>query len=252
MKNNRWQAFTAAAVTALMLAFAARPSASQAHAFAVIPPNDAQAQAGMNYGTWSVSWWQYVLSKATPNNPLLDLTGQDCAVDQSTSSRVFFLVGTFGPGSATRNNCSVPAGKFLFFPLLNFIDIHVPEGLPGGDTNDTVPKLWKDLQSFIGPVTELHASVDGVPVSNLVPAMFRACAGLIPPCTAPGFSVTLPENNLFGVSAMVYSPAVADGYYLMLAPLPPGPHTIKFGGAGTFNGTPFSVDITYNLIVSPR
>ncbi|EUC18437.1 hypothetical protein [Paraburkholderia hospita] len=240
-------------VAAIIVAFAvAAPAITQASGFAVIPPNDAHAQAGQNYGTWSVNWWQYVLSQPAPNNPLKDLTGQDCAVDQLPHSRVFFLVGTFGSGSATRNNCTVPAGKFLFLPLVNFIDIHVPEGLPGGDTNDTVPKLWADLQSFIRTVTELHASIDGVPVSNLVPAMFRTCAGLIPPCTAPGFSVTLPDNNLFGVSAGVYSPVVTDGYYLMLAPLPPGPHTIKFGGAGTFNGTPFSEDITYNLIVSPR
>jgi hypothetical protein len=251
MNSNTLQTFAAAAVTALMLATAMTSSDSQAQAFAVIPPSDAQAQAGQNYGTWSVSWWQYVLSQSAPNNPLNDLSGQNCAVDQLPHSRVFFLVGTNGPGNANRSNCTVPAGKFLFFPLVNFIDVHIPEGQPFGDPNDTVPKLWTDLQSLVGTITKLYASVDGVPV-NLVPAMFRTCAGLIPPCTAPGFSVTLPDQNIFGISAGVYSPVVADGYYLMLAPLPPGAHVIKFGGAGTFAGSPFSEDITYNLIVSPR
>jgi hypothetical protein len=35
----------------------------------------------------------------------------------------------------------------------------------------------------------------------------------------------------------------------MLAPLPPGPHTIAFGAAGTFAGQPSSQDIVYHLHV---
>jgi hypothetical protein len=42
---------------------------------------------------------------------------------------------------------------------------------------------------------------------------------------------------------------VADAYYLLLAPLTPGHHTIAFGGTGTFGGGPISEDITYNLTV---
>jgi hypothetical protein len=43
------------------------------------------------------------------------------------------------------------------------------------------------------------------------------------------------------------SPAVADGVHLMLAPLPPGPHTLHFHGEfPLFN---FSLDITYYLTV---
>jgi hypothetical protein len=42
---------------------------------------------------------------------------------------------------------------------------------------------------------------------------------------------------------------VADGAYLLVAPLPPGQHTIRFGGTGFFGGD-FSQDITYHLTVS--
>jgi hypothetical protein len=37
----------------------------------------------------------------------------------------------------------------------------------------------------------------------------------------------------------------------MLAPLPPGRHTIEFGGVGQFGRAPFSQEITYHLIVQP-
>ena len=60
------------------------------------------------------------------------------------------------------------------------------------------------------------------------------------------FSLLLPDDNLFGLPAGAYAPAVADGYYLLLAPLPPGPHTITFGGT---DGTGFSQDITYHITV---
>jgi hypothetical protein len=112
--------------------------------------------------------------------------------------------------------------------------------------------MWGDLQSFKFSASELHASVDGVPVGDLDPATtpYRACAGPAARCTGPAFSIALPDNNLLGLPAGIWAPAVADGYYLLLSPLPPGPHTINFGGTGNFGG-PFSEDITYNLTVSP-
>ena len=50
------------------------------------------------------------------------------------------------------------------------------------------------------------------------------------------------------VSGLV-DPVVADGYYLMLAPLTPGQHTLNFGGT---IGDPinFTLDITYNFTVT--
>jgi hypothetical protein len=60
--------------------------------------------------------------------------------------------------------------------------------------------------------------------------------------------VAFPDANLFRLPAGTYAPAVADGYYLLLAPLRPGVHTIAFGGTGNFGG-PTSQDITYHLRV---
>jgi hypothetical protein len=59
----------------------------------------------------------------------------------------------------------------------------------------------------------------------------------------------LPDNNLFGAPAGTTSLSVADGVYVMLAPLSAGPHVIHFKGQiPDFN---FFIDITYHLTVGP-
>jgi hypothetical protein len=144
----------------------------------------------------------------------------------------------------------VSAGKALFFPVLNAFDVHTP-----GDGLDTAQLVWDDLHNTIGfgPFSELHAKIDGVPVANLDPANtpYRACAGPVAGC-APSFSLTIPADNILAIAAGTYAPAVADGFYLLVAPLPPGRHTVSFGGTGKFGGGPFFEDITYHLFVSSK
>jgi hypothetical protein len=85
----------------------------------------------------------------------------------------------------------------------------------------------------------LTTSVDGVVLQNLANYRF----------SSPVFSYTLPDNNIEGVPAQTVTPAVADGYYLMLAPLSAGQHQIHFtGGSPLLN---FSLDVTYNITVTP-
>ena len=50
--------------------------------------------------------------------------------------------------------------------------------------------------------------------------------------------------------AGTYFPVVADGYYLLLAPLRPGVHTIAFGGSAGVAPNAFTQDITYTLRVT--
>lgn len=204
----------------------------------VIPP------AGSSYDDLAVAWWQYVDKQPAATNPLTDTTGANCATGQSGA--VFFLVGTAGSGSVSRT-CTVRAGKRLFFPLLNAFDVHVP-----GDGLDTPAKVLADFQSFNFRADTLFATIDGTAVAHLDPATtpYRACAEPVPGCTPPSFSLTFPADNLFGLAAGTYQPAVQDGYYLLLPPLPPGQHRIEFGGMGNFAGR-VAVDVVYQLTVAP-
>jgi hypothetical protein len=217
-----------------LLASPAQATAPRPH---IVPP-----VSGL-YDHLSVAWWQYVLAQPAATNPLLDATGAGCAAHQS--GPVFFLVGTAGTGTLTRDQCRVPAGRLLFFPLVNAFDVHTP-----GDGLDTPELVWHDLHVTLGyRVDSLFASVDGVAVTRLDPTAtpYRACAGPEAGC-APAFPLFFPAGNLFGLDAGTYAPAVADGVYLLLAPLPPGSHTIRFGGTGNLGGA-FSQDITYRLRV---
>jgi hypothetical protein len=223
-----------AAVVALAV-----PAASRAAEPVVVPP------AGTTYNDLAVAWWQYALGQPAATNPLGDPTGANCANGQS--GPVFFLTGALGSAAVTRSACTVSGQKELFFPLVNAFDVHTP-----GDGLDTPKKVYKDFQSFGFRADTLNASVDGVAVGNLDPATtpYRACAAPVAGCAPSSFSITFPPDNLFELPAGTYAPAVQDGYYLLLAPLHPGRHTIKFGGTGNFGG-PFSQDITYRLLVKP-
>lgn len=198
----------------------------------VIHPNDSVAQTGKTYGEWSEAWWKYVLEIPFENNPLFDETGANCNFAQSGD--VFFLVSTAG-GTATRNECTVPAGKVIFLALLGtvrFKEISGPE--PEVAARASIQGVSKSTR-------ELRALVDGEDVGI---SLFPRSTPLRTLSPSGFFTIDAPENNVFGLTPNQYH-AVADGFYLMLAPLSPGPHEITFGG--TTGG--FSSYITYNLIV---
>ncbi len=193
----------------------------------VLPPR--ARPFGLTYEQWSARWWQWAFSIPVDQNPFLDQTGENCAVGQSR--RVWFLAGVLGGGSATRT-CVVPVGTALFFPIINQVFIATEPG----ETEEFAHQRVRARIDQVN-VSTLFAEVDGVPVTNL--GSYRA--------HSPTFPVTFPEDNLFGVPAGVYPIAASDGYWLMLGPLPPGTHTVHFGGV-TASGNP--IDITYTIIVT--
>ncbi len=210
-------------------------------ALAANPPPQSQSQK--TFGKLSNAWWQWALSIPTNVNPLLDTTGADCGQGQSGS--VWFLAGTFGGGSATRS-CTIPAGKTLFFPTINFFQNNVGNGTEVcPKTHFSIPTMWGILNPEVAAVTTHEATVDNVPQQDQ-----RAGPNNTP------YNVKIPEDNLFNLAcgsppnplipAGTYSPNVSDGFYVMLAPLPTGTHTIHFSAA-TSQGP--QQDVTYNLTV---
>jgi hypothetical protein len=180
---------------------------------------------GKSLAEWSAEWWKWALSFPPSNNPLLDTTGASAYLgDQGP---VFFLAGSFG-GSVERS-FAVPAGKYIFFPIVNaFLSA---EG--------TEEEMRARLNTFVGNVTDLRASVDGVAVPDLLSRREKS----------PVFDIDLPVDNIFGAPSGVYTPSVADGFYIMLEPLAKKASVIRFGGSAEGNTDPlfgdFSIDITY-------
>jgi hypothetical protein len=201
------------------------PAASAADNPGVLPP-------GRNYGAtsgeWAARWWQWALGQPLPSNPLADETGANCAVGQS--GPVWFLAGNFG-GTTTRS-CTVPAGKAIFFPVANAFSCNDPGVTATFGRNRVVSR------TIMKQGTNLSASLDGVPIQHLQSYQAHATS----------FTITLPENNVFGIPAEACTSTAADGVYLMLAPLSAGAHTVRFH-AEFPGGDP--LDVTYNLVVGP-
>lgn len=135
----------------------------------------------------------------------------------------------------------MPSGKALFFPILN-AECSTLEG-----DGDTEAKLRAcNLLKVVTNPTNLGAEIDGRKLNIGILKGYRAESPLF-------IYGPLPDNNVlqffgFDAPAGATSKAVADGFYLMLAPLSVGEHTIKF--TGSVPG--FTLDITYNLTIAPR
>jgi len=209
--------------------------------FTIIPPDDAQAQTGKTYGEWSALWWQSTMSVPFADNPIIDPTGAKCRQGQIAGSAVFFLRSTTG-GNLTRSGCVVPAGKILFLPLLTFANYQ------SADDKSKEPEhsIRNYLNGFVRSTRELQVNIDGTDVGTTVNLQPHAT-----PLRAKSpdgfFTFIAPENNIFGGTPGLSYDWISDGFYLIVAPLSPGAHTITFGGTSRN----FEAYVTYNLIVEP-
>jgi hypothetical protein len=193
---------------------------------------------GNTYGEWSARWWQWALSIPAATNPGLDETGAHCAERQV--GQVWFLAGSFFGGTFDRA-CAVPLGKALFLPIVN-----AAFGAAVFDCEPTNPDVPCDVTALRAAAAasmdsvRIEASIDGVPLRDLLDYRVQS----------PVFSVALPEANIVDVPPGTYAPMVSDGYWLMLAPLSAGAHTIHLHGiitGGPFAG--FETEVTYHLTV---
>jgi hypothetical protein len=192
---------------------------------------------GKGYAELTADWLEWVLAIPAATNPILDSDGADSAAGQS--GKVWFLAGTTG-GPATRS-VTVPVGKALFFPIVNFFWVNTPEfgDPPWSDTQEAFVRDF--LAFFVDSAQDLVLEIDGQSYPHVERLRISGDVG----------SCTLPDDNIFGLD---FAPGphecVADGYWALLPPLSAGVHTIRFAGA--LPAVPFSLDVTYHLTVAPR
>jgi len=181
-----------------------------------------EAVAGKTQETWSREWWQWAGSFDDSVSPVADRTGAACASKQS--GPVWFLAGTYGTKRTIRT-CKVPRGKYLFFPLVNFIVMPTHEG------SLTCEAAIRSAAYATAEVSHLVLDIDGARHSGLERnrQATRTCFNLA--------ENAAPKYEIF--------PSAANGYYVMLNPLPPGAHTLNFGGM--LPG--MAQAVTYTLVV---
>lgn len=196
------------------------------------------------YEELSSRWWAWALTQRAETNPVLDTSGEDCRRGQR--GEVWFLAGTFG-GTVERT-CRIPSHRSLFVPILNSWADN--SGIPGSDVCPQTSFTEEELRSFIAPgldaATVLALTVDGEDFSG---AITRVEEGDV-------FSYVVPRSSLHDVlfgevcggdfPRQRVAGAVSNGYYVLLAPLPRGHHTLHIHGENSFG---FTVDVTYHLTV---
>ncbi len=242
--------FVPLSLVVLIYGVAATPAPAGDNTPGVLPVNS--KVHGRTYGEWSARHWQWLYSMPVDEHPLFDTAD----ASEGQTGEVWFLGGTFAVidsgdgsviiGSVTRD-ITIPPGKKLFFPLIDS-EAATIEG--NGDTEQELREAVTFFSDFIDP-DSLFCEVDGKSVKNL--ADYRV--------QSPAFTYgPLPDNNVlqfFGLTAPEGSTSlsVADGVFVMLAPLSAGKHKLRFGGMADYSsigGPIFIQDITYNITVRKK
>lgn len=217
---------------------ATTPASATADGVAIVPPG--RTLFGKSYNQLGDEWTNWVLREPLATNPATDNDGADCARNQS--GKVWFLAGTFGglfgEDVIANRTCTIPAGKAIFTAITTFVSfgpeflnappcdaVKTPLGQIRCDINDDVP-----LQPNLG----LKVVIDGKAVRDLFAYRIQSPPGGYALEITPGS----PFNAGYSISPGVRTPAVSDGFYILLKPLPPGVHTISTSADFNADGIP--------------
>lgn len=195
------------------------------------------------YAQKARAWTRWALEQPWSTGPVLDPDGSACASEQHGNT--WFLAGTNG-GPVVRE-CTIPAGKALFFPLVNYwlsppADYY--EMYPEQEWIDYATELFAEKRAS---TCELTLRIDG---QDLLPDLETMDEELYVIVLEP-FSVVLGEDSW----ATKYGglPGAREtfvhGHWALLEPLPPGDYTLELGGELCNDAGGFSTSATYTLHV---
>ena len=183
---------------------------------------------GTSFPVWTAKWWQWFIGIPNSEQPFPDTTGTKCNTNQA--GPVWYLVGSAGK---VERNCTIPSGKAILFPILNTECSYLES--PTLKNEEELRKCAVDADKD----AVLSASVDNREIKNI--DKYKITSGL--------FNVTYPRDPVFPTNSN-FSQAVSDGWFIMLEPLKPGQHEIKFTASQIGNpttGESTVMDVTYQL-----
>ena len=221
--GSRSRRFAAALAGLLLLANAASSLAEEPE---VLPPSS--LPYGYSYEEWSAKFWQWTLGQSADH---LESLG-DPGICSGPASRVRFMGPSTIGGDVVHvgtNRVTVPAGTPLFFSVYSLWQDKGNCPLSAFTTFTAAQLAAFDQQSW-SAVTLTSFTIDGIAVDgmeNPTNSVFNV--------VSPPFSYTTAEkDNILAVELgatclpgdFTIYPAVAEGLYVMLAPLSPGKHVI--------------------------
>lgn len=219
----------AAAILALLVATSPGQAAGRNPNPGILPVGS--SAFGKTLAEWSGEWWKLGIEHPVDGNPF--------AVGGSfpISGSVWAIAAPLGGATF---EATIPAGKALFLPAIT-IECSSLEPEESGFHGDTEEEQAECATWWADHIVDLSFEIDGVPVRDL--ASYRV--------VSPQFSFTAPDPNILGVPGGGAGTGVADGYYVMLAPLSEGLHTARLRGTlhfSTAEGDPFDFDLVTDNI----
>ena len=207
---------------------------------------------GKTYGEWAAEWEKWKEAGTLDRNAIEDTTGKNCGLNQPKEG-IWFLAGTFG--GIVNRSCTIPNGRALFYPLVEFGWIDCP-GTPDEQLTDA--QVRGILAGGIDLACQITSTLDGVAIASLQVLTART--------QSPKFTGTLPANSVMSDKAGCPTPLPpgktgrqsTDGYWVVLPPLSPGKRTVTLHGALCDFSNPtsgkviFETGVTYNLTVHKR
>ena len=189
------------------LAIALVPSVAAVAAVPGVVSAPQQKVAGKPLADYPALWWQWAHRVSDGVRAYQDPTGSQCQLNQS--GEVWFLAGTDGTADIFRR-CTVPEGKFLFFPVINMIK-HSTPGYPLACAEAQELAAANNDHLALAEVT-----LDGVRIPDIAHHRLRptGCFDAFP-------------NASYVKKPQSYFPAAVDGYWLMLRPLAVGVHHLS-------------------------
>jgi hypothetical protein len=233
MRMRMWLVRAALPVCAMHLACTADETPADESCSALVDPSDTRYGS---YAELAAAWRQWASGlDPTPSclDPVADPTGQICGHGQDTQSPVFFLAGTWSGGVVRRDGCVVPAGKALFFPLINASFDTIDSNPPPPDA-----ELMQRAADAFGVIQEgsYTLQVDGCAIENPVFVEPTAFVVSVPP---PPNAYSCDNMN---VAAGDY-PGYTAGAFALLKPLATGDHVVTFTASLPVG---FSLDVAYD------
>jgi hypothetical protein len=211
---------------------------------------------------WTQKWWQWFISIPKQHNPNMEnalgdkYQAVDCSYLQDPASPVFFVPYVMKErGSPAEATCNIPEGKAVMVGIDNgWMDTGDPR-TKGADAEALASYVQ---ESNIYPA-KFDITLDGKPIPLTNEEKYRVLSN---PFNVTFPDVASPQDAMWDEPPGTYL-AVADGWYLMLKPLPPGEHILHYITGyrdhrsdptipiGQGNKEPYIQDVTYRLIVKP-
>jgi hypothetical protein len=202
--------------------------------------------AGKPLEEWAKEYWQWLMTtpESIPKDPNTNL--DKCVIGFDPTGEMIFLMDAYQITHSAK--CTIPSGRNILVPLLvGECDPTVPD--PRAKSNKIEDKwecaqdadeIFKSWEVVLDGQVLFKNSGNSVVNPNLKEEILVRNSSI--------FTISIPEINRAGAPAGSY-PAVVDGYYMVLKPLPVGVHQIPVPGVGMPQQIPGKV--TYTLTVAP-